>query len=355
MLDSVGLALVISFLSVSMGMTQTLNILHYYYTVPGQSSHRFAKAQAIKSLDSVKKSRDWFVAHTEDPAYFTDKNLEKFDVILFDNVCCTQKIFETDAQRASVEKFMRSGKGYVGLHAVAAAARTNRWAFLAGITANQDVGGAHPNPNASAVLRVDERNHYSTQNAPEKFVTHVTEWFHFPVFPKNTPVTLLVSIQKGTAGAGEPLEEDLPVSWCQYYEGARAFYSSLGHDSTDFTHPDVSEHIWRALEWAGGRAPQTGVCGEPAVTDIQVGKPGQARVFADRYFSLTSTPAAISGATLEPGRYQVTVYDSRGKAINSMDIKDAAPFSFPVTRSGVYTVKLSVGDYQFTRLVPVVK
>lgn len=48
-----------------------------------------------------------------DPKSFTDKNLEQYKTIIF--LSTTGDILDS-AQRKVMERFIRSGKGYVGIH-----------------------------------------------------------------------------------------------------------------------------------------------------------------------------------------------------------------------------------------------
>src|SRR6478752_980102 len=65
---------------------------------------------AIQQL-GVKNFYD--VVLFEDPKGFTDKYLEQFKVVIFLNT--TGDIFDT-AQQKVMERFIQSGKGYVGIH-----------------------------------------------------------------------------------------------------------------------------------------------------------------------------------------------------------------------------------------------
>src|SRR5436190_6282195 len=65
---------------------------------------------AIQQL-GVKNSFD--VVLMENPGSITDKNLERFQVIIFLNT--TGNIFDS-TQRKVMERYIQSGKGFVGIH-----------------------------------------------------------------------------------------------------------------------------------------------------------------------------------------------------------------------------------------------
>ena len=76
---------------------------------------------AIQQL-GVKNFFD--VVYFENPKGFTDKYVEQFQVIIFLNT--TGDIFDT-AQKKVMERFIQSGKGYVGIHAAADAEYNWPW------------------------------------------------------------------------------------------------------------------------------------------------------------------------------------------------------------------------------------
>lgn len=67
-----------------------------------------------KALIELGASQDFSVDTTEDASAFTFKNLKQYDVILF--LSTTGNVLDS-AQQSAFEKFIRSGKGFVGIHA----------------------------------------------------------------------------------------------------------------------------------------------------------------------------------------------------------------------------------------------
>lgn len=347
-------ALLLSLTAEPEAQARKLKILHYSHTPSGESAHLAAKEAGQKALDDAAVEKNWEVYHTKDPGYFTDANLAPYDVLFFDNVCCYSGIMPQASQRAAVEKFLSSGKGYVANHGVAAATHYfPTWEYLARVNGNGKYG-SHADPIV-ATLRVDDLNHYINQGLGSQIDVDANEWFRLPPFPEGSKIKLLVSIPKGSRGMGTSLSSEyLPVSWCHYYQGARAFYTSLGHFPAAFTNPQQRGHIFRALEWAGGRAPQTGACGEPVNgTGLDGESPtgGAKSVFAERYFSFRAAPLEIRGATLEPGSFRIELFDSRGGKVAQEAIQGAKSFSLKVRKPGIYMVRAFAGTAWFARRI----
>ncbi|MEO7959617.1 MAG: ThuA domain-containing protein [Fibrobacteria bacterium] len=333
---------------------ENLKILVYSYTPSGESAHLEPKATGKKVMDSAAKDMKWDLYHTQDPNYFTDANLAPYDVIFLLNMCCYDGVFPQTSQRAAFETAIKNGAGYVACHAVAAAtAYVTKWPFLAAINGNGKYG-SHGD-KVKGILRIDDQTHYLTEGLGATFQVGNNEWFKFPMtFPPELKIHLLASVAKGSAGVGTTLSDDIPVSWCHYYEKSRAFYTSLGHFENLFTDPMLRQHIFRGLEWAGGRGPQTGECGEPtgltAIGKTTVDKGN--RIPEERFFSFQTTASnEIRGATLEPGFFRLELYNSQGAKVAQKSLWGARAFSLGVQEPGAYLMRAFAGKTAFTRRI----
>ncbi|MEO6097907.1 MAG: ThuA domain-containing protein [Fibrobacteria bacterium] len=346
--------LVLSMAAKPQAQDRKLKILHYTYTPSGESSHEEPKAAGIKAMDEAAKEMNWEIYHTKSPAYFTDANLAPYDVIFFNNMCCTNGIFPEASQRAAAEAAFKAGKGYVATHAVGSAThQVTNWSFLGVINGNANKYNSHIGDKQPGVVQVDDKDHYINQGMPATIQEGTNEWFGFPAtFPDSLKVHLLLSVKKGTPGVGTQVPEAyLPVSWCHYYRGSRAFYTSMGHFGDLFTNPVFRGHIFRALEWAGGRAPLTGTCGEP-ISGVGIGSQSSGKwVFAERFFSFRAAPLEISGATLAPGSFRIELFDSRGAKVTQEAIQGAKSFSIKVRKPGAYFMRAFAGTAWFTRRI----
>ena len=80
--------------------------------------------RAIAAIQALGTEKNWQVDATEDASLFTDAVLSHYDVVIF---ISTTGDFLNDTQQAAFERFIRSGKGYVGIHAAADAEYDWRW------------------------------------------------------------------------------------------------------------------------------------------------------------------------------------------------------------------------------------
>jgi len=198
----------------------------------------------IAALMSASTDAGYTMTASEDSSLFTDDGLAPLDVVVF--LSTTGDILDDD-QQAAFERFIMSGKGFVGIHS--ASDTEYDWAFYGGL-----VGAyfrEHPDIQ-QATLDVEDASHPTMLGIPSPW-TRTDEWYAFQSNPRpNVDVLMTLdesSYMPGTATMGD----DHPITWCHDYEGGRAFYTALGHTSESYSDPIFVGLLTRAIQWAGGR------------------------------------------------------------------------------------------------------
>ncbi|MCD6355446.1 MAG: ThuA domain-containing protein, partial [Prolixibacteraceae bacterium] len=93
--------------------TKPLKVLVFSKTM----GFRHASISAgLKMLYDQSKAENWVITATEDASLFSDDFLSDFDLAVF--LSPTGDILNNDEQ-AAFERFIKSGKGFVGIHAAA--------------------------------------------------------------------------------------------------------------------------------------------------------------------------------------------------------------------------------------------
>jgi type 1 glutamine amidotransferase len=161
------------------------------------------------------------------------------------------------AQQSAFERYIRGGGGYAGIHS--ASDTEYDWAWYGGL-----VGAYfrdHPglvNPQFQvATLNVEDRHTPATRQLGRTW-TREEEWYNFRTNPRNT-VHVLLSVDESTydprgysVPGGSPGMGDHPISWCQPYDGGRAFYTALGHKGVYWEEPRLLSHVLGGIEMAAG-------------------------------------------------------------------------------------------------------
>jgi cytochrome c len=229
--------------------------------------------EGMAALQAVAAERGFEVVHTEDAAAFTDANLAGFDVVVF--LLTTGDVLDS-GQEAALERFIRSGGGFAGVHA--AADTEHGWPWYGDLLGARFV--THPAPQA-AVVRVEDRRHGSTGHLPETWVWF-DEWYEFDRNPRRQ-AHVLATVAEASYDGGS-MGSDHPVAWCHRFEGGRSWYTALGHPEESYADPSFRAHLVGGLAWAAGAAP--GNCSprsDREVLSIDAGSGVlSGEVFADR-------------------------------------------------------------------------
>lgn len=188
------------------------------------------------------------VEATEDPARFTDDVLARFDVVLFAN---TTGDVLNDEQQAALERFVRSGRGYVGVHS--AADTEYGWPWYGRL-----VGAYfrnHPLLPVDVEVTTEDRDHPSTAHLPPTF-RFTDEIYNFDRNPRADHVVLLTVDEEGfiypNTDGGPSMGADHPIAWYKEFEGGRSFYTNLGHRRETWADPVFRRHLVAGIRWAAG-------------------------------------------------------------------------------------------------------
>ncbi len=198
------------------------------------------KQLAIRNTFSV----DW----QENASVFTDKGLEKYQAVIFLNT--TGNILNEE-QQAAFEKFIKSGKGFVGIHS--ASDTEYDWAWYTKMVGM--MFKIHPQQQ-TAYLKVEDSNFPGMERFPKKLLW-TDEWYDFSE-RKADDLKILVSVDEKSynpyAKWGDKESKGMgamhPISWYHNYDGGRAFYTALGHIPAIYSDQTFLDHVYGGIYWA---------------------------------------------------------------------------------------------------------
>jgi uncharacterized protein len=186
----------------------------------------------------------------EDPEGFTDKYQQQFKVIIFLNT--TGDIFDT-AQQKVMERFIQSGKGYVGIHS--ASDTEYDWYWY-----NKLVGRMfyiHPAIQTARLNVMDAT--FPGMQGFEGNKLWTDEWYEFGA-EKINDLHYILSIDESSYDPkadwpnrnkkGVGMGKMHPISWYHNFDGGRAFYTALGHLPSVYSDPVFLNHISAGIFWA---------------------------------------------------------------------------------------------------------
>ena len=221
-----------------------------------------AGVEAIKKLG---EQNGFAVDTTEDAAEFTDATLARYDAVVF---LSTTSDFLDESQQQAFERYIRSGGGYVGIHA--AADGEYEWEFYGRMVGAYFRG--HPEPQDATVV-VEDRNHISTAHLPERW-DRFDEWYNYKA-PEEGPngvffggfqlsttaadysprpeVHVLARLDESTYNERDDSgDDDHPIAWYREFEGGRSFYTGGGHTKESFAEEAFLQHLLGGIRWAAG-------------------------------------------------------------------------------------------------------
>lgn len=202
----------------------------------------------ISMLRDQSVRENWNVTFTEDSTHFTDKQLQKYDVVVFLNPSGDGL---NEDQQVAFERYIRSGKGFVGIHS--SADFEYDWKFYG------ELNGAHFKvhpPTQKGRVLIENTDHPAMEPFKGMESYEVTdEWYTFRENPRSK-VNVLMTLDESSIAQFDNDDwrmGDHPLVWWHEYEGSRAFYSGFGHPHEAYKDPVLVEHYTKAINWAGKR------------------------------------------------------------------------------------------------------
>ncbi|MDX2066322.1 MAG: ThuA domain-containing protein [Fimbriimonadaceae bacterium] len=278
----------------------------------------------VATIRAIAKERGWQVTATEDAGQFTDAGLANTDVVVFLN---TTGDILNDAQQAAMERFVRAGGGFVGVHS--ATDTEYDWDWYRRLVGAQFK--SHPQIQP-ADIRIEDRAHPTTDFLPGTW-TRVDEWYDFRANPR-PDVRVLANLDSKTY-QGTSME-DHPIIWCHEFDGGRAWYTGGGHRKEAFDELLFRRHLAEGILWAAQARPPAGSVPirprenrtwtqtdgvwrndrgtEPFLSTLEH---GDAHVHVE-----FAVPKGGNSGVYLMGRYEVQILDSYGKPVRDLRHSD---------------------------------
>lgn len=210
--------------------------------------HHESIVDGVPALQALARRHNFRLDRHQDRIPLSDQLLSNYEVIILLNT--TENIFNEEEQ-AAFEKFIRAGKGYVGIHA--ASDTEYDWPWY-----NQLVGRMfriHPAVQ-TAMLDVRQPNFPGLERWPRRLLW-TDEWYEFTE-EKVEGLNYLLTVDEKTFKAeanwgrvaGTGMGDFHPIAWYHQFDGGRAFYTALGHMPEVYQDKLFLEHVYGGIYWA---------------------------------------------------------------------------------------------------------
>ncbi len=186
-----------------------------------------------------------FVDRAKDFAKLT---FADYDVIVFISANAT---WLDENKRAEFKEFVHNGGGIVGVHAASATRNMpTPWPWFEKLIGSPFNG--HP-PKQTGVLTTEEPGFPACLHLPAKWLW-TDEWYVFkPPFPDHLNVVLTVDESTYVPDADNNMGDWHPIAWHHEFEGARVFYTAIGHIPEAYRNELFLQHIYGGIAWAAGQ------------------------------------------------------------------------------------------------------
>lgn len=210
--------------------------------------HHESIHDAVSAMRTLSQRHDFGLQWHEDANRFNDNFLKKFDAIVLINT--TGNVFNEE-QQAAFERFIQSGKGFVGVHA--ASDTEYDWEWYGKLVGHYFK--IHPKIQTAMLDKID--NKFPGMQGFNQRQLWTDEFYDFK--PANVDsLNYLLSIDESSYSAkadwgkvkSEGMGDFHPLAWYHEYDGGRSFYTALGHLPGVYSDVKFLEHLYGGIYWS---------------------------------------------------------------------------------------------------------
>ncbi|MFN3850365.1 MAG: ThuA domain-containing protein [Spirosomataceae bacterium] len=181
--------------------------------------------EGIKTLQQTAQRKKIILDTTSSPQKFSESILKNYQSVVFLNTAINQLDFR---QSAELQRFMRAGGGFVGIHQVIE--KDNKWLWFQNM-----IAGEVEKESAMTELSI-----ITNASIGKTDLQPLWKLNDKPLIYKELPVKC------------KPVLMDvMGKTWAWYYtteDGGKMFYTALGGEQAVFQNEDFINHIWAGIE-----------------------------------------------------------------------------------------------------------
>ncbi|MCB1688764.1 MAG: ThuA domain-containing protein [Halioglobus sp.] len=210
-------------------------------------------AGGAKALESIASTHKWGMFHTENGAVFNERDLARFDVVVFLNASGDML---SDEQESAFQSWLTAGGGWLGIHAAGDSSHLD-WQWyrdnLIGATFTAHIMGPQ---FQTATVVLENHDHPALQGLPNVW-QHEEEWYSWEKSPRVEGFKVLATLDENSyvpvadfMGTKTDLSMgDHPVVWTNCIGAGKSIYAAMGHRAEAFEQPQIRLLLENALTW----------------------------------------------------------------------------------------------------------
>lgn len=210
--------------------------------------HHTSIPNGVAAIQKLGMENNFDVDTTTDASYFNEDSLQKYSTVIF--LSTTGNVLD-DVQQIAFERYIKSGGGFVGIHA--AADTEYDWGWYGRLLGGYfyDHPGIHDTfPNVQqGVYHVMDQTNIATKDLPKEW-KRTDEFYSFKTQPASD-IKILITIDESSYHGGKRMGTH-PMAWFHDFEGGRSFYTALGHTEESYVDPLFLKHLLGGIKYAMG-------------------------------------------------------------------------------------------------------
>ena len=218
------------------------------YTKNGKGYVHDNIPSAISCIKQLGEENGFTVLATEDPSIFNDKDLSGFKLVVFAST--NNDVFDTDAQKLALRRYIEAGGGFVGIHSVTGTERNWPWfKMMLGETFSW-----HAKFQSFTTVNL-QPNHPSMKGIPNKWNKEDECYFGKELYP-GMQVLMASELSSLNPDQTDLIQKNagsyaryFPLVWFQHFDGGHVWVTTLGHDKKNYEDPLYKQHILNGLEF----------------------------------------------------------------------------------------------------------
>ena len=215
--------------------------------------HRDGITGGAAFLEGAARERGWGIFHTENGAIFNERDLQRFQVVIFLNASGDMLSAE---QEAAFEAWLQDGGGWLGVHSAGDSSHEG-WHWYRDNLIGADFTAHIMGPQfQTATVLTESHDHPVVKDMPSTW-QHEEEWYSWEKSPRPEGFTILATIDEASY---QPIEKfmgnerdlsmgDHPVVWSNCVGKGRSVYLTMGHKADAFEQPNVQRLIVNSVLW----------------------------------------------------------------------------------------------------------
>ena len=221
--------------------------------------HHESISNGVTAINELAATHNFQVKRQQKANKITEDGLKDFDVVIF--LSTTENIFDEDEQ-AAFEKYIQSGKGYVGIHA--ASDTEYDWVWYTKLVGRM----FHIHPvQQTAKLNIVDHSFPGLEHFLDTLLW-TDEWYEFGE-EKVNDLNYLITVDENSFNPvvtwknrdlddkgnkidriGNGIGKFHPISWYHEFDGGRSFYTALGHIEKVYENQWFLDHLYGGIYYA---------------------------------------------------------------------------------------------------------